>query len=98
MNFEFHPDALREYQEASLWYEEQRFRLGLEFSDAVESAVTAILTDPERFQAVGEGVQVFRLKRFPYYIFYRYDARGSRIRILAVMHHRRRPDYWRQRV
>ena len=84
--------TLTEYQEAGLWYEEQRYRLGLEFSAAVEVAVATILMDPERFQAVGEGVRVFRMKRFPYYIFYRCDSQGNNVRILAVMHHKRRPD------
>ncbi len=39
----------------------------------------------------------FRLKRFPFYLFYRYFEQKQHVRILAVMHHKRRQDYWRGR-
>lgn len=98
MTFEFHPEALAEYEEAGIWYEERRCQLGLEFAAAVESAIALILKAPDRYQPVGEDVRVFRLKRFPYGIFFRYHAGLSQVRIVAVMHHKRRPDYWRERV
>ncbi len=98
MTFEFHPDALDEYQDAASWYEEQRYRLGVEFTQAVEASMAQILENPERYQPVGGTVRIFRIKRFPYYLFYRYNGAGQHVRILAVMHHRRRPDYWRERL
>ncbi len=70
----------------------------MEFTEAVEAGVAAILKTPDRCQQVGGGVRIFRLKRFPYYIFYRYNERGQHVRIVAVMHHKRRPDYWRERL
>lgn len=35
MTFDFHAEAQREYEEAGVWYEEQRFRLGLEYQGTV---------------------------------------------------------------
>ncbi len=58
MTFEFHPDALAEYKEASTWYEERRCRLGLEFVEAVEAAIASILEFPERYQPMSNGVRV----------------------------------------
>lgn len=98
MTFEFHPDALAEYKEAGIWYEERRYRLGIEFTDVVEAGIAAILKSPDSYQPAGNNVRVFRLKRFPYYIFYRYHQDTQHIQIVAVMHHKRRPDYWRERV
>ncbi len=98
MTFEFHPEALAEYKEAAVWYEERRSRLGIEFIDAVETAISAILESPCKHRPVGDGVRVFRLKRFPYYVFYRHDAEADHIRIVAVMHQKRRPEYWRERL
>ncbi len=43
MTFEFHPDALDEYQDAASWYEEQRYLLGVEFTQAVEAPVVQLL-------------------------------------------------------
>lgn len=53
MTFEFHPDALEEYAEAGVWYEERRYRLGVEFTEAVEAGVAAILKAPDSYQPVG---------------------------------------------
>jgi plasmid stabilization system protein ParE len=98
MNFGFHKDALQEYEAAGLWYEEQRNQLGLEFIQTIETAITTILATPERFQVVGDGVRIFRVKRFPYYVYYRWDEHRDHVLIVAVMHQRRRPDCWRNRL
>lgn len=81
-----------------MWYEERRKRLGIEFIDSVEAAISAVIESPERYQQVGEGVRVFRLKRFPFYVFYRYNQEMDMIQIVAVMHQKRRPDHWRERM
>jgi toxin ParE1/3/4 len=98
VTFDFHPDALEEYQSAASWYEEQRFRLGLEFIQVIEAGITAIISDPGRFQPVGGGIRIYRIRRFPYYVFYRFDEIGQSARIVAVMHKRRKPGYWRDRL
>ncbi len=55
-----------------------------------------IVQDPRRLPT--EDVSIFRqfVKRFPYEIYFRILGDDS-IRILAVKHHRRDPDYWRTR-
>jgi toxin ParE1/3/4 len=98
MTFEFHPDALAEYEESAAWYEERRSRLGIEFADSVEAAISAILESPDRFQPVDGGVRVFRLKRFPFNVFYRHNEMEGHVSIVALMHHKRRPDHWRERL
>lgn len=98
MTFDWHPGALQEFEEAGLWYEEQRRGFGIEFSDAMGIAPEAILREPGRFQPVGDNVRLFRLKRFPYHLYYLLDADRHHVRIMAVMHNRRRPDYWRERL
>ncbi len=97
MTVSFESGALVEYREAAL-YSQQRFGLGEEFIQAVEAAITTISGDPERFQPVGAGVRIFRMRRFPYYIFYQHSTADDSITIYAVAHHSRRPDYWRKRL
>jgi plasmid stabilization system protein ParE len=41
-------------------------------------------------------VRRFPLRRFPYSIVY--DLRESEVRVLAIAHQRRRPDFWRGRT
>lgn len=98
MTFEFHPDALLEYHEAGRWYEERRHLLGVEFTEAVEAAIAVVLADPLRFQPAAHGIRIYRLRRFPYYIFFRCDIPADHVRIVALCHHKRHPGYWHDRI
>lgn len=98
MTHGFEREALEEYLDTARYYEEQRDRLGEEFIQAVETAIANIEKDPTRFQPIGDGLRIFRMKRFPYHLFYRYDEPRNHATIFAVMHHRRRPNYWRHRL
>lgn len=93
----FESEALVEYREAAL-YSQQRFGLGEEFVQAVETAIATISGDPGRFQPMGAGIRIFRMRRFPYSIFYLHSADDDSIGIYAVAHHSRRPGYWRKRL
>jgi toxin ParE1/3/4 len=96
MNWEFNEAALLEYQEAAEWYRDRSLQVAERFIIEVETAILAICADPERYQPVGDGVRVYRLKRFPFRIYY-LPGSDSLI-IYAVMHERRRPDYWLGRL
>jgi toxin ParE1/3/4 len=41
-------------------------------------------------------VRRYPMRRFPYFIYYR--ALPDHVRILAFAHHRRHPEYWRERL
>lgn len=92
----FEKEALEEYRDAAL-YSEERFGLGQSFVKAIQAALDVIAHGPAHFQSVGDGVRIFRLKRFPYYLYYHHDEKKAII-IYAVAHHGRRPDYWRNRM
>lgn len=98
MTFEFHPDASAEFHDAAHWYEDRSLYAGDRFVQAVRVAVNDILADPRRFPPAGEGIQVYRLKKFPFRLYYSFDADASSVCIYAVMHEKRRPDYWRGRI
>lgn len=88
--------AEAETREAAEWYERQRPGLGLEFLVAVDAAIQLICLSPERsprLETVPEEESVRRhlLKRFPFAIIY--ETTTSEIRIVAVAHTRRRPNY-----
>ena len=65
MKFVFNQAALIEYREAAEWYQSRSLSAGPRFIQEVEAAIQDILKDPQRYQPVGNGCQVFRLKRFP---------------------------------
>lgn len=98
MTFDFHPEAREEFHDAAHWYEDRSLYAGDRFVSVVRAAVNAILADPLRYQSVGEGVRVFRLKKFPFRLYYSFDEAAQFVCIYAVMHEKRRPDYWRERL
>jgi len=97
MTVTFESAALVEYQEAAQ-YSERRFGLGREFVAAIEEAVGAIAKAPETFQPVGRDLRIFRMRRFPYYLFYQHVPGDDEIIIYAVTHRRRTPGFWRKRL
>ena len=98
MTLEFHPEAEEELLEAAHWYEDRSIYAGDRFLTAVRLAAAAIVADPHRYQPVGDGVRVYRLKRYPFRLYYVVEKDGQVLRLYAVMHEKRRPDYWRARL
>jgi toxin ParE2 len=85
-----------ELDEAVSYYEAQRGGLGREFAQAVAQAIVRIEARPEAWLKVGTRLRRCRLVRFPYGVLY---ARlPTEIVIVAFMHDRRKPGYWRDRL
>jgi plasmid stabilization system protein ParE len=97
MKFHFEAEALIEYGEATQ-YAEDRFGCGQKFVAGMRAAIDSIAREPERFQLVGQDIRIFRLKRYPYYIFYHYDRSDETVTVYAVAHHKRQQNYWRARL
>jgi plasmid stabilization system protein ParE len=57
MRYEFHPEALREYRQATTWYAERDRRVALEFVEAVEDAINRILEAPTRWRVIEEDIR-----------------------------------------
>jgi plasmid stabilization system protein ParE len=89
-------EAAAEVAEAARWYETHRAGLGVEFLDAVDTAVTRIAETPRMGSPVpGVSDQAIRrrpVRRFPYHVVY--VVLPDRLQILAIAHDRRRPGYW----
>ena len=85
-----------EFQEAIDYYNEQRAGLGFEFSDEVKEAVTRIRNYPEAWTPLSKRTHRCQVHRFPYSIIY--EARSDEIIIVAIQHHRRKPNNWRKRL
>ena len=96
MRWEFHPEALEEYREATLYYVERDPALALRFVEAVEDAIRRILESPERWRVLDEDVRRCLTRVFPYGVLYTIEP--DFILIVAVMHCSREPGYWKRRV
>lgn len=96
MKFEFHPDALEEYKEASRYYEGCQSGLGARFIAAVEQAIQHIVEKPEQWKSLEKDVRRYLTRVFPYAILYSIEP--DYILIIAVMHCHRAPGYWQNRI
>jgi len=89
-------DARAEFDEAFNWYAERSVGAATGFATEVDVAVEAIAADPQRFMRTYGGCQLCRLKRYPYCVVYHHS--GDTIRVIAIAHAKRRPEYWRYRI
>jgi hypothetical protein len=92
----YHPKATAEAFRSAEFYETRLAGLGAEFLDELDRTVMQVEHDPERQAADKSGIRSVRLTRFPFRIHYVVDP--DRIRILAVAHSSRKPNYWRPRM
>jgi hypothetical protein len=77
-------------------YSNSRDGLGMKFEQAVESAVTNAVSNPIGGAPAPKGTRSRLVKGFPFSVVYR--ASDTEILIVAVMHHRRKPGYWADRI
>lgn len=96
MNLVFHPDAAAEFEAAVRYYRARGRVLGDRFAAEVRVAIRRILATPERWRVLEEDVRRCRVLVFPYSLLYTIER--DAILIVAVMHTRRQPGYWRYRV
>jgi len=88
--------ADEEMNAAARYYEQQVPGLGHQFLDELEWAVRRIHEHPKSGAILHGSIRRMLLLRFPFGLLYRIDE--DVILVLAVMHLRRRPDYWKNRL
>lgn len=96
MNYFFHPEAEVELNDAMEYYESCAFGLGYDFSIEVHSTIRRICSLPKAWPTLVGEIKRCLTNRFPFGILY--IEEGEAIYIVAVMHLRRAPDYWQERI
>jgi len=95
VKFVFHPEAEEEFFEAIEYYEAREPGLGQDFSLEVLNALENIRANPLAWPALVDDVRRCLTNRFPFGVIYGIEK--GQIYVLAVMHLRRKPDYWKNR-
>ena len=86
----------RDLAKAYGWYEGRRVGLGEEFLGCVDACIEAICRTPERHAKVFRDYRRGVVRRFPYVVFYEYDA--GTVTVYCVFHTSRNPEKWRTRL
>lgn len=92
----FHPDAEVEYVQAAEYYAAIDSNLGIRFYDEVERLINQVRRQPDRFFRFSVPARRALAHQFPYSLIYLNEP--DRVWIVAVMHAKRRPGYWRERL
>ena len=95
MNFSFHTEAEKEFNQAIDYYEDLHERLGLEFAQEIFDAIQRIIEYPLAWQCMTSETRRCLVNRFPFGIIYQIIEK--QIVVIAVMHLHRKPDYWKKR-
>ena len=96
MRFEFHPEALEEYHQATVWYAQREQKVALQFVTAVEDAIQRVVDAPTRWRVIEEDIRRCLTRVFPFAILYTIE--NDYLLIVAVMHCSRKPGYWKHRL
>ncbi|MSO77668.1 MAG: type II toxin-antitoxin system RelE/ParE family toxin [Alphaproteobacteria bacterium] len=92
----FRHAAKSEFEDAAIWYDEQRLGLGEEFIFEIEQSLAGAATAPQRYPVVFGNIRRAVARRFPYSVYFR--VRADALVVLAVFHGRRNPTIWRRLV
>jgi toxin ParE1/3/4 len=96
MRYEFHSEALAEYEASTEYYVALDPAVAERFVAAVNDAIDRILDSPTRWRIIDEDVRRCLTHVFPYGILYTLES--DFVLIVAVMHCSREPGYWKSRT
>jgi plasmid stabilization system protein ParE len=96
MGVRYSAAAKHELADAAQYYDRHRSGLGIELLNDVRRVAKLLDENPELGKDLSLRCRSMVLTRFPFRLVYELTDTG--VRILAIAHQQRRPDYWRVRV
>ena len=96
MKIFFHPKAEEELKEAVLYYEECQKGLGLKFLNEINKSLKRLKLFPFSSQLIEDDIRRCLVNRFPFGIIY--FVNDKKIIVLAIMHLKKKPGYWKDRL
>jgi toxin ParE1/3/4 len=97
MKVEFEPAAEDEFLRAVRWYAmEAGIEIALAFDDEVQRTLAFLVNNAYATSAAAHGLRKFPLRRFPYSLYIRLER--NLLRVVAVAHQSRMPNYWADRM
>ena len=92
----FHPEAEQEYSDEVRYYARIDQALAGRFYDEIEKLIQDVCHQPDRFRAFDPPARRHLSDVFPYSVIYL--DKPEVVWIVAVMHFKRKPGYWKPRL
>lgn len=96
MKFNILNPARQELEEAVEYYNQEKPGLGFQFAAEVRRTFQRIRELPNAWHPLSTNTRRCRLKGFPFGVIY--HATDQEITVLAIMHMRRNPKSWQERL
>ncbi len=96
MRYLLHPGADAELAEAADYYTQIEPQLGVRFYLEMERLLHTVCADPQRFRKFDPPARRYFSAQFPYAVIFL--EKPEHVWIVAVMHMKRRPGYWKDRL
>ena len=96
MTVHFLAPARLELREAIAYYNNKESQLGSRFSEAVKRAAGSIVQYPLAWPPASENTRHCQVRGFPYSLIYYMES--NEVVIVAVMHNKREPQHWSERL
>lgn len=96
LKIDVHPEAKQEIVGSLRYYERTDPMLAEDLDARIDTAVDLIAAKPDTWSPYLHGTRRYLLDRFPYALIYR--ERAGVIQLVALVHHRRKPGYWSDRL
>lgn len=91
-------EAQLDLDEIFVWYEDQKEGLGFNFMNRFETIINKLSTNPYYASFLLVDARGISLKKFPYEVIYRVNEEKHQIRIIAIIHQHRDPEWFRMRT
>jgi len=92
----FHELARKEFLGARDYYDGLVFGLGKSFVIQIERCLKVLKSNPSAYPVIKENIRKALVIKFLYAVLYKLEK--ETIYILAVMHQKRKPEYWSNRI
>jgi toxin ParE1/3/4 len=89
--------SIEDIDTAAKFYFDQRPELATRFLQAVQNAFQSIAQFPQAHPQIEPNIRRISTKSFPFYVYYTIDS-SDKMAIFAVLHTRRSPSSWQQRL
>jgi hypothetical protein len=96
MTVKFLDSAQLEFHDSVNYYNEQSFGWGFEFALEIQKTINRIVLYPNAWVQISKRARKCKCNRFPYSVIYFFD--NDEIIIVALMHSKRNPGYWFNRI
>lgn len=91
-----HPEVEAEIEDQVLYYENVSLWSAGHFIEELHDSLLKIRTTPGACHFIHQTYRRCQLRRFPFSLIYR--EKTAEIYVIALMHDKRHPDYWKARI